>query len=99
MIFIFESPILEHFPQVKLRDNLVSGYQSVHIRFKTELRVYAFLVKFDFYKVVRICSDDKVDLSPIDHDHFLNVVHDVRQLLSVYLVNAFVISTRLEITM
>ena len=98
MIFIFERPIFEHLPQVKLRDYLVGGDQSVHVRFKAKLRIYTFLVKFDFYKVIRIGSDDEVDFSPIDHDDFLNVIHDVRQLLSVYLVYTLVVSTWLKIS-
>ena len=38
------------------------------------------LVEFDLNEAVRVRADDEVDLSPVDHDHLLDVVHNVWQL-------------------
>ena len=40
----------------------------------------ALLIKLDLDEAVRVSSDDKVDLSPVNHDHLLDVVYNVRQL-------------------
>ena len=77
------APELDDSAEVELTDNLVRLDERVHVCLKTMLRVHRFLVEFDFDEAVGISTDNEVDLSPIDHDHFLHVVDDIRQLLVV----------------
>jgi len=59
----------------------MSSQHRIHVCFQAEIGVDGSLVKFYFNKTVRISSNDKVDLCPINHDDLLNIVHNVRQLL------------------
>ena len=99
MFFVFVAPELEHFSKIKLTNNLVSSYQSVHVCFKTKLSVNTFLVEFDFNKRIWIGSDNEINFSPNDHNDFLNIVNNIWQLSFVYLVHASIIFSWFEISM
>jgi len=78
---IFEAPVLQNFLKIKLTDHIVSCQHSIHIGLETEVSVYRPLIKFDLNKAIRVGSNDKVDLGPVNHDNRLYVVHNVGQLL------------------
>ena len=77
----------------------MSRNESIHVRFESKLSVDTFLVEFDLDEVVGVRSDDEVHFSPIYHDHFLDVVDHIWQLLPVNLIDTLVISTWLKISM
>lgn len=72
------SPKLKHPFQVKLTYHFVSSNHCVHVCSESEISVHTFLVKLDFNEGVWVCPDDKVDLSPVNHDNFLDVVDYLR---------------------
>ena len=78
MAFELVSPELDDTAQVKLADDLVALYQSVHICLETVLSINALLVKFDLDEAVRVCADYEVDLCPVYHDDLLDIVYKVR---------------------
>ena len=41
------------------------------------LSVDALLVEFDLNEAVRVCPDNEVNFSPIDHNDFLHIIHDI----------------------
>ena len=99
MIIIFVCPIFQHFPQIKLGNNFMGRNEGVHVCFESQLRIYTFLIKFDFDEIVGVCTNDKIHFSPIDHYYFFDIIHYVWQLLSIDFINTFVVLTRLEISM
>jgi len=94
---ILEAPVLEHLFEVELADHLVRGQQRVHVGIQPNLCVPALLVEFDLDEGVGVGSNDEVDLGPVNHDHFLHVVHYIWQLLLVYFLDALVVLTGLEV--
>lgn len=72
--------------------------QGIHISFKAQFSINRFLIKLNLYKAIRVCTYDKVYLSPVNHYHLFNVVNYIGQLLSVDLISASVILTWFEIT-
>lgn len=56
------------------------GEQRVHVGLQPQFGVDGPLVKFDLDKAIGVRADDEVDLRPVNHDYFLYVVHDIRQL-------------------
>ena len=75
------APELDDAAQVELADHFVALDQCVHVRFEAMLGVHALLVELNLDEAIRVGTDDEVDLRPIDHDYFLDIVDDVRQLL------------------
>lgn len=77
----FVAPELYHPSKIELANHIMRLYQCVHVSFKTLLCIDTFLVKFYLNEVVWVRSDDEVDLSPVDHYYFLDVVYDIWKLL------------------
>ena len=75
------APELDHPSQIELANHIMRLYQRVHISLKTLLCVYTLLVEFNFNEVIWVCSDDEVDLCPVDHYYFFHIVNDVWKLL------------------
>ena len=71
------TPELDHPSQVELADHLMRLNQGVHVSLEAVLRINRLLVKLDLDEAVRIRSNDEVDLRPVNHDHLLDVVHNV----------------------
>ena len=80
MAFELVSPELDDTAQVKLADDLMALYQSVHICLKTMFSVNALLVKFDLDEAVGVRADYEVDLCPVHHDDLLDIVYKVGKL-------------------
>jgi hypothetical protein len=92
------APILEHLLQVELRDHIMCGEESVHVGFKAQFSVDGALVELDLHEAIRIGPDDEIDLRPVNHDHLLDVVYDVGQLLLGHPFHAAVCLGWLELT-
>ena len=92
------SPELDDTTQVKLADDLVALYQSVHIGLKTVLSINALLVKFDLDEAVGVRANYEVDLGPVHHDDLLDIVHNVGQLARDEALEAAVLLRRAEVT-
>ena len=75
------APEFDYAPQVELTDDLVRLDQGVHVGLEAMLSINGLLIKLDLNEAIRVRSDDEVDLRPVDHDDFLDIVHDIRQLL------------------
>ncbi len=76
----------------------MSCQHSIHISAKAKISVNASLVEFNFHKAIRVSSDNKVDFSPINHNHLFDVVHNIRKLLFGYTLHATVHLSRFELT-
>ncbi len=74
------APKFNNSAQVKLIDHVMRLDKGVHVGLETMLSVDRFLIKFDFDKAIGIGANDKVDLSPVDHNNFLDIVYDIREL-------------------
>jgi hypothetical protein len=98
VVVVFVSPVLQNFSEIELADDLMSGDEGVHISLETKLSINRFLIKLYLNEAIRVCSDDKVDLGPIDHDYLFDVVDNIRQLSLVDLIHGPIILTRLEVT-
>jgi len=98
MFLVFVTPEFENFSKVELANNFVSGYQSVHVCFKTKLGINTFLVEFDFDERIGVGSNNKVNFSPIYHNNFLDIINNIRQLSFVYLIHAPIILRWLKIS-
>ena len=55
--------------------------QCVHVRFQAMIGVHALLVKLNLNEAIRVGANNEVHLCPVDHNYFLHIVDDVRQLL------------------
>jgi hypothetical protein len=77
----------------------MSGEQGVHIGLQPQLCIDGPLVKLDLNKAIWISANDEVHLSPIYHDHLLDVVHDIRELSLCDSLHAAVGLCRLELPM
>ena len=99
MLLISITPELEHFSQTKLADYFMGCDQSIHVCSKSKLSINRLLIKLDFNKAIWIGTNDEIDLSPINHDDFLNIIYYIRKLLSVDFVHASIVMGWLEITM
>ena len=95
---IFVSPELKNFSKIELADDLMSGDQGVHVSLKTKLSIDRLLIKLYLNEAIRVCSDDKVNLGPVDHDNLFDVVDNIRQLSLIDLIHGPIILTRLKVT-
>ena len=92
------APEFDNTTQVELADDVVRLDQCVHVGSETVLRVYTLLVKLNLDEGIRVGTDDKVYLSPIDHDNFLDVVHDVGKLSRRQSLQTAVLLRRSKVT-
>ena len=99
VLVILVAPVLEDFSHFKLSNHLVRRDQRVHVRLEAQLCVDGLLVELNLDKAVWVGADDEVDLGPVDHDHLLDVVDDVRQLVLVDLLQSAIVGTWLEVAM
>lgn len=99
MALILVAPVLQHLSEIKLANDFVGRNQSVHVGAKAQVRINTLLIKFDLNEAVRVGSDDKVNLSPVNHDHLFDVVDDIGQLLLVNLHGRLVVLRRFEVSM
>ena len=81
MAFVFVRPELDDPSEIELADNLMRFNQCIHVGLEAVLSVDTLLVEFDLNKAVRVGSNDEVNFSPINHDNFLHVIHNIWQLL------------------
>lgn len=72
------APEFDNSAQVELTNHFVALYKCIHVSFKSMLCIHAFLVKFNFNEAVWVCTNNEVYFCPVNHDHFLNVIHDIR---------------------
>ena len=77
MTFELISPELYDSAEIELTNDFMRLYESIHISFETVFGIDTFLVELDLYETVGICSNNKVYFSPIDHNDFLNIVHNI----------------------
>ena len=77
MAFELVSPELYDSSQIELTNDFMRFDERVHVSFKAVFGVNALLVELDLNETVRICTDNKVYFGPIDHDDFLNIIHDI----------------------
>ena len=77
MAFVFVRPELDDSSEIELADNLMRLNQCIHVGLEAVLSVNTFLVEFDLDKAVRVGSNDEVNFSPINHDNFLHVIHNI----------------------
>jgi len=77
----------------------VRGNKSVHIGLQAKVSVHRLLVELYFDEVVWVRSDDEVYFSPVYHYYFLDVVHNIRELLPVNFIHAPIVLGRLEVSM
>ena len=77
MAFELVSPELYDSTEIELTNDFMRLDECIHVSFEAVFGVDTLLVELYLYETVRICSDDKVYFSPIDHDDFLNIVHNI----------------------
>jgi len=80
MPFEFVTPELDDPAQVELADDVVRLDQSIHVCFQSMVSINALLVKLDLDEAIWVRSDDKVDFSPVYHDHLLDIIYNIWQL-------------------
>ena len=81
MPLVSPAPVLENLLQIELTYHVMCCKQCVHVSLEAKLSVDRALVELDLDEAVRVCTNDEVDFRPIDHDNFLDVVYNVRELL------------------
>ena len=67
--------------EVELTDHLMRLYKGVHVCLQTVLGVDALLIELDFNETIGIGPNDEVYFCPVNHDDFLDIIHNVWQLL------------------
>lgn len=80
---ICATPELCNLAQLVLGQLLVLIYQSIHIRFQSTWCVHARRREAHLNVVLRVRSNNEVDVAPIRQQPPLNVAHRIRQVLSV----------------
>lgn len=75
----------------------MSGQHSVHVSSQAQICVNTSLVKLDLNKTVRVCANNKIYLSPVNHNDLFNVVNNIRELLFRYTLHASIHLSRLEL--
>lgn len=77
MAFELVSPELNDSAEIELANDFMRFDEGVHVSFQAVFGVNALLVELDLDETVGICADNKVYFSPIDHDDFLDIIHDI----------------------
>ena len=91
------APELDHTAQVELADDVMRLNQGVHVGLESMICIDALLIKLDLDEAVRVCSDDEVDLGPVNHNHLLDVVNNVWQLARNEALKTAILLCRSEI--
>ena len=77
MAFVLVRPEFNDSTKIELANDFMRFNQCVHVGFEAMLSIDALLVKFDLDEAVRVRSDNKVNFSPINHNDFLHIIHDI----------------------
>ena len=99
MALEFVAPELYHTAKIELTDDFVRLDQCVHVGLQSVLCVHGLLVELYFYETVGVRADDKVNLSPVDHDDFLDIVDDIGKLLGCESLDTAVLLGGAEVAM
>jgi len=98
VLAVFVAPELDHSAQVKLAYHFVLLQKSVHVRFKAFISIYTFAIELDFDEAIGVGSNYEVYFGPVDHYHFLDVVHHVSKLPWSQALHGLVVLRRPEVT-